>query len=55
VFHIELMGARVASTEDSAKFGTQSMFLFPSFGAHRISNLKENDRQAFLDYCIEAK
>lgn len=54
-FHLELMGACVASHEESGRFGTQDEFLDKSLGGHRISKLKRGELEAFMNYCPEAK
>ena len=53
-FHVDLMGGRVATAADCARFATQSRFSAPSFGAHQISLLSAHERARFLDYCPEA-
>jgi hypothetical protein len=54
-FHLDLMGAMVATDDECAKFGTQVEFLYRSFGAHKISDLDEFSREQFFRYCPEAK
>lgn len=54
-FHLALMGAKVATEEDCEKFGTQRQFVRKSFGAHKITELSEEDRTRFLEYCEEAR
>ena len=54
-FHLDLMGANVARDDDCAKFSTQHEYLYNSFGAHKISTLKDEERLRFLKYCPEAK
>lgn len=53
-FHIELMGGKVAPLDEAAWFATQDRFLHPSFGAHQIDRLPEDERAAFLRYAPEA-
>lgn len=54
-FHLELMGARVASTRDTGRFSTQDSFETRSFGCHQIDRLNNIDLVAFLAYCPEAR
>ena len=54
-FHMELIGAKVGKDLDCAKFSTQSYFHYESFGAHKISELTKKDKDAFIQYCPEAK
>lgn len=54
-FHLDLMGAKVASINEAAKFSTQDRFLDQSFGAHGLRSLQLSDRDAFIKYCPEAK
>lgn len=54
-FHVELMGGKVGKGHECAKFSTQHNFLFKSWGAHRISCLNKKEKNAFLNYCGEAK
>lgn len=54
-FHIELMGGRVGTPLECAKFATQGDFLARSFGAHKISLLSRADQERFLEYCPESK
>jgi hypothetical protein len=53
-FHMELMGGRVASFEESTKFGSQCAFRASSLGAHRVVSMPVADRRKFLNYCPEA-
>jgi hypothetical protein len=53
-FHLDLMGASVASMEQGAMFATQSQFTSLSFGAHRIGFLNNQDLKRFVTYCPEA-
>lgn len=54
-FHIDLMGGKVGRDMECAQFSTQYEFLYKSLGAHRISNLDQTSRAAFLEYCKEAE
>ncbi len=54
-FHMDLIGAKVGRDTDCARFGTQDEFLTRSFGAHQIKRLSQKDREAFLQYCEQAK
>ena len=54
-FHLELMGAKVGKEVDCAKFSTHRYFHYKSFGAHKISVLDKKDKDAFIQYCPEAK
>ena len=53
-FHMELMGARVASKEEASQFSSQCTFKAKSLGAHGVTAMSWHDRSAFLDYCPEA-
>lgn len=53
-FHMELIGARIGTLQDSVRFGSQHWFLEPSFGAHKISAMNPVHLGQFLDYCPEA-
>jgi hypothetical protein len=54
-FHMALIGAAVASSEESAKFATQDTFSYHSFGAHKISSLSQDSQRKFFAYCSQAK
>jgi hypothetical protein len=54
-FHLELMGAKVASISDAGAFSTQDSFESKSFGCHQIDRLNDIDLVAFLAYCPEAR
>ena len=54
-FHMELIGAKVGKDVDCAKFSTHRYFRYKSFGAHKISGLNKKDKDAFIQYCPEAK
>ncbi len=54
-FHLDLMGAKVAPSDDSAKFATQNSFQYNSFGAHQIRNLSSEQQKDFFSYCPESK
>ena len=54
-FHMELIGAAVAGPIDSAKFGSEKWFLYPSFGAHQITRMNNIHLGQFLRYCPEAR
>lgn len=54
-FHLELMGAKVAQNDLCAKFGSETEFLYQSFGAHQFNNLNNEDLSNFLAYCPEGK
>jgi len=54
-FHMDLMGAHVATQTESGKFGTQEYFLDKSLGGHRVGLLKPMELWAFMSYCPEAK
>lgn len=54
-FHMALIGAKVASAQESAKFATQDFFKFKSFGAHAICNLNKKEQEDFFQYCALAK
>lgn len=54
-FHMDLIGANVGRDADCARFCTQYEFLCKSLGAHKISDLDEASRAAFLEYCKEAE
>ncbi len=53
-FHLDLMGASVASMEQGAKFATQGRFTDLSFGAHQVGRLNDLDLKRFITYCPEA-
>ena len=50
-FHVELIGGKVGKCDACARFSTQDEFLSRSWGAHKISELKPNDKVSFLNYC----
>jgi len=54
-FHMDVMGAKIGREDACAKFSTQNEFLYNSFGAHKISSLEKNSREAFITYCPESK
>ncbi len=54
-FHMDLIGARVASQAESAQFATQNYFYDHSFGAHAIYNLNSSKQHAFFRYCELSK
>jgi hypothetical protein len=54
-FHLELMGASVASMEEAGKFSTQDSFEDSSFGCHQIGRLNDLDLAAFIAYCPQAR
>jgi hypothetical protein len=54
-FHMELMGARVATHKESGRFGTQQEFLDKSLGGHQVNLLKRQELEVFMKYCPEAK
>ena len=54
-FHLDLIGDKVASIDEAAKFSTQDRFLYHSFAAHGLRALNTSDRSAFILYCPEAK
>lgn len=54
-FHMELIGANVATQRQSAMFATQDHFQYRSFAAHAIQHLPFDKKQQFVDYCPEAK
>lgn len=54
-FHMELMGAHVATYEECGKFGTQRDFLDNSLGCHQVTLLERPQLEAFMTYCPEAK
>jgi len=54
-FHMALIGAKVATQDESAKFATQDYFDDHSFGAHAIYNLNSSKQHAFFRYCELAK
>jgi len=54
-FHFDVMGAKIGTQNDCAKFSTQEKFLYNSFGAHKISLLDDASLALFLKYCPEAK
>lgn len=53
-FHLELMGARVATMAEAGRFSTQDVFTDRSFGCHQISRLSDQDLVRFLEFCPEA-
>lgn len=53
-FHIELLGGKVARNDDCAKFCTQHVYAYQSYGAHQIKLLPDSQRVQFLRYCPEA-
>ena len=53
-FHLDLMGAAVARMKDCALFATQSRFTDPTFGAHKIGLLNNEDLKKFIAYSPEA-
>lgn len=54
-FHMQLIGAMVASADESAKFATQDTFSCKSFAAHKIWSLTLDDQRKFFAYCPPAK
>jgi hypothetical protein len=52
-FHLDLMGGKVADADAMARFATQSVFQYRSFGAHQVRNLRPQDHARFLEYCPE--
>lgn len=50
-FHLELMGARVATPRDSSRFGSERWFLHRSFGAHNVEVMYATHLADFLAYC----
>ncbi len=53
-FHVELIGGRVASFEESSRFSSQCAFRHRSLGAHRVVAMPREDRARFVEYCPEA-
>lgn len=54
-FHIELIGGRVAQTNEAARFGTQFWFLEKSFGSHKPQGLSFLGRAMFLSWHPEGR
>lgn len=54
-FHLDLLGATVASMAEAARFSTQDSFEQRSFGCHQIGRLGKEDLAAFFAYCGEAR
>ncbi|MCP1168376.1 DUF5672 family protein [Limimaricola litoreus] len=50
-FHLELIGARVASHRESSRFGSERWFLHRSFGAHNVAVMYATHLADFLEYC----
>ncbi|MFT5258502.1 MAG: hypothetical protein ACI810_000234 [Gammaproteobacteria bacterium] len=47
-FHLQLMGAKFSSFDDSTQFATQNFFKHNSFGAHQVKNLSTASQESFF-------
>ena len=54
-FHLDLMGANVARSQDCARFSSQFDFTNKSFGGHNIDNMSASELKKFLRYSPEAQ
>ena len=53
-FHMELLGGKVARSEDRQKFCAQENFVTRSFACHSVRSMSAKSRKEFFEYCPEA-
>lgn len=53
-FHMELLGGKVARSEDRQKFCAQENFVTRSFACHSVKSMSAKSRGKFIEYCPEA-
>ena len=53
-FHFEFLKGKVAKFDECIKFSTQEFFLDNSFGCHRVELLKQEYKEKFFKYEIQA-
>jgi hypothetical protein len=54
-FHLDLMGFRVGSADDCARFASQGSFKHKSFGVHKPRSMDRPTLERFIDYCPEVQ
>ncbi|MEH6552198.1 MAG: DUF5672 family protein [Pseudomonadales bacterium] len=53
-FHMELIGGKVATQTEAARFSSQEWFTDNSFGVHQPQWMSDSDKLKLLAYCPEA-